>query len=68
MTRFALAGKWVPGSEEGDAESMDDRANPPIPPAAFCRKSRLEAEALVVRADIRFAYKVIYFSIYYTIT
>jgi hypothetical protein len=51
-------------AEVGDAESIEDRAKPPKPPAAFCRKSRLVAEALVVRPGIRFAYKVIYFSIY----
>jgi hypothetical protein len=63
MTRLALAGKWVPRSVDAVA-IMEDKASPPKPPAAFCRKSRLEAEALVVCPFIRFADKVIYFSIY----
>jgi hypothetical protein len=52
MTRLALAGKWVPGSEEGDADSMDDRATPPKPPAAFCRKLLREGDKGEFRYDM----------------
>ena len=44
-----------PVADAGDAESIEDRANPPKPPAAFCRKSRLVAEALLILARIRFS-------------
>ena len=45
----------MPVAEVGDAESIEDKANPPKPPAVFCRKSRLEAEALLALARIRFS-------------